>query len=162
LGLVRNLSAAALAFGLASLGAHAAKADAYSVTYVGPDEAFVIDDTSMAATTPGAKRALMIIVAAPGSTKHAFLYTQVSAEFDCAANKVRYLSALTSKVDAAHTSHDEMPAEWADAPLDTKIGATLAHVCSKSTHLVVPMGNHASADAAADFLIAAYGKLKLN
>jgi len=162
MGLGRRLSGVAVAAVLGSAGARAALADAYSVTFIGPDEAFVIDDTSVAPAASGLKRASMMIVAAPGSSRHAFIYTRVTVEFDCAANKVRYASPLTSKLDATHTTHDEMPGQWSEVPLESKIGATLAHVCSKSTHVVVPFGDHASPDAAADFLIAAYGKLKLN
>lgn len=144
------------------LAGGSALADAYSATTVDRDETFVINDTSVAATSPTAKSALMLIVAAPGTSKHKYIYAQVRVEFDCVANRARFVSQVTSRLDVSHYGYEDAPPTWNDAPADTKMGAALAHVCGRSTHVVVALGERASADAVADVLISAYPRLKFD
>jgi hypothetical protein len=154
----RGLALAAL---LTLGAAHVAQADAYSVTFSGADEAFVVNDTDISGTEfPGVKRAWIMIVAAPGSTRHAFIYARMRTDFDCPLLKFRYLSPMIGKLDAKRYSRDEAPPQWTAAAPDTKIGATLAHVCKTSTHPVLALGTFATPDEAADALLAAYDRFK--
>ena len=162
MGLAAHAPLLALALGLSLLTVRGAQADAYSATTVERDETFVINDSSAVATSPTSKNALLLIVAAPGTTKHKYIYAQMKVEFDCAANKTRFTSQIISRLDINHYGYEDAPSAWADAAPDTKMGAALAHVCGRSTHVVVPLGERASSDAVADLLIASYPKLKFD
>jgi hypothetical protein len=150
----RTLIGAAL---ILAAGASAAHADKYSATVMAADETFLIDDTTIVSTGTMSKSALMMIVAPPWSTKHAYRYVQVQTEFDCAGHRTRFTGPMISGLPNGQFGKEDSPNGWMDAVAGTKMSATLAHVCGSPATLLT--GDYDKPATAAEFVISAYTRM---
>ena len=139
-----------------ALFAHAALADKYAATVITTEETFLINDNSVASASPTSKTALMMIIAPPGSQKHAYRYVHVQVEFDCAGRRVRLIGPVYSGLVDGRLGKEDSPDTWMDAAPDTKMGATLAHVCVSGAAATMLQGDYGSPAAAAEFVISKY------
>jgi hypothetical protein len=151
--------------GAAVLGASAcfvpvaASADAYSVTSIVREEALVVNGSSIAVTTGKSRRATVMIVASPFSTKHPYLWVQMQLEFDCPAGRYRFTAPLISGLTTGQYGREEAPRDWMDTPQGTKMGAALAFVCGADEKPPTFLGDFNSPNAVADAIVAAYRKI---
>lgn len=123
------------------------------------EETFLIDDTSVVSMGATSKTALMMIVAPPGSQKHAYRYVQVRTEFDCAGRRARLIGPVISGLVDGRLGKEDSPDTWLEAAPDTKMGATLAHVCSSGAGATMLQGDYDTPAAAAEFVISKYAAL---
>lgn len=154
-GLGRWWSLAVCTAGLA-LFTQPAFADKYAATVLTAEETFLINDNSVASAGPTSKTALMMIVAPPGSQKHAYRYVHVQVEFDCAGRRARLVGPVYSGLVDGRLGKEDSPDSWLDAAPDTKMGATLAHVCGSGAGATMLQGDYATPAAAAEFVISKY------